>query len=102
VLGVAVRALWIADNFPVLSVVGFLVMLAGAVMAVTSAGSRPVRRQRGERQERYGVERFVGAERMTPHETGRPPPRTAVVGIDATRRRPRPDRPRLITALASR
>ena len=40
VLGVAVRALWIADNFPVLSVVGFLVMLAGAVMAVTAIGAK--------------------------------------------------------------
>ncbi len=40
VLGVAVRALWIADNFPVLSVIGFLVMLAGAVMAVTAIGAK--------------------------------------------------------------
>ena len=40
VVGVAVRALWIADNFPVLSVIGFLVMLAGAVMAVTSVGAK--------------------------------------------------------------
>ena len=40
VLGVAVRALWIADNFPVLSVVGFLVMLGGAVMAVTAVGAK--------------------------------------------------------------
>ena len=40
VLGVAVRALWIADNFPVLSVVGFMVMLAGAVMAVTAIGAK--------------------------------------------------------------
>ena len=40
VLGLAVRALWIADNFPVLSVIGFLVMLTGAVMAVTSVGSK--------------------------------------------------------------
>jgi Protein of unknown function (DUF3040) len=40
VLGVAVRALWIADNFPVLSVIGFLVMLTGAVMAVTSVGAK--------------------------------------------------------------
>ncbi len=40
VLGVAVRALWIADNFPVLSVVGFLVMLTGAVMAVTAVGAK--------------------------------------------------------------
>jgi Protein of unknown function (DUF3040) len=40
VLGLAVRALWIADNFPVLSVIGFLVMLTGAVMAVTSVGTK--------------------------------------------------------------
>ena len=40
VLGLAVRALWIADNFPVLSVIGFLVMLTGAVMAVTSVGAK--------------------------------------------------------------
>ena len=48
VLGLAVRALWIADNFPVLSVIGFLVMLTGAVMAVTSVGAKgqqaPVKR----------------------------------------------------------
>ena len=40
VVGVAVRALWIADNFPVLSVIGFLVMLTGAVMAVTAVGAK--------------------------------------------------------------
>jgi hypothetical protein len=40
VLGLAVRALWIADNFPVLSVIGFLVMLTGAVMAVTAVGAK--------------------------------------------------------------
>jgi DUF3040 family protein len=40
VVGVAVRALWIMDNFPVLSVIGFLVMLTGAVMAVTSVGAK--------------------------------------------------------------
>jgi xanthine/uracil permease len=40
VVGVAVRTLWIADNFPVLSVIGFLVMLTGAVMAVTSVGAK--------------------------------------------------------------
>src|SRR5262245_6481146 len=37
VVGVAVPALWLA-SFPVLSVVGFLAMLAGAVLAVTSIG----------------------------------------------------------------
>jgi Protein of unknown function (DUF3040) len=39
VVGVAVPQLWLADSFPVLSVVGFLVMLGGAVVAVTSVGS---------------------------------------------------------------
>jgi hypothetical protein len=39
VVGVAVPALWLASSFPVLSVVGFLVMLGGAVLAVTSVGS---------------------------------------------------------------
>ncbi len=39
VVGVAVPQLWLADSFPVLSVVGFLVMLGGAVVAVTSVGA---------------------------------------------------------------
>jgi hypothetical protein len=39
VVGVAVPQLWLASSFPVLSVVGFLMMLGGAVMAVTSLGS---------------------------------------------------------------
>jgi Protein of unknown function (DUF3040) len=39
VVGVAVPALWLASSFPVLSVVGFLMMLGGAVLAVTSVGS---------------------------------------------------------------
>ena len=39
VLGVAIPALWLASSFPVLSVIGFLVMLAGAVLAVTAVGS---------------------------------------------------------------
>jgi hypothetical protein len=38
VVGVAVRSLWLA-NVPVLSVVGFLAMLGGAVLAITSGGS---------------------------------------------------------------
>ena len=38
VLGIAVRALYLGE-FPVVSVAGFLVMLAGAVLAVTSVGS---------------------------------------------------------------
>jgi protein-S-isoprenylcysteine O-methyltransferase Ste14 len=38
VVGVAVPQLWLG-SFPVLSVVGFLMMLGGAVLAVTSVGS---------------------------------------------------------------
>lgn len=38
VVGVAVRSIWVS-NVPVVSVVGFLVMLAGAVMAITSVGA---------------------------------------------------------------
>ncbi|MGQ0574920.1 MAG: DUF3040 domain-containing protein [Pseudonocardia sp.] len=38
VLGVALPMLWLG-SFPVLSVVGFLVMLGGAVLAVTSVGA---------------------------------------------------------------
>ncbi len=37
VVGVAVRALWLADNVPVVSVIGFLAMLGGALLAVTSS-----------------------------------------------------------------
>ncbi len=39
VVGVAVPALWLASSFPVISVLGFLVMLGGAVLAVTSVGA---------------------------------------------------------------
>jgi hypothetical protein len=39
VLGVAIPALWLASSFPVLSVVGFLLMLTGAVLAITSVGA---------------------------------------------------------------
>ena len=39
VVGVAVPQLWLASSFPVVSVVGFLMMLGGAVLAVTSVGS---------------------------------------------------------------
>ena len=38
VVGVAVPQLWLASSFPVLSVVGFLGMLGGAVLAITSVG----------------------------------------------------------------
>ena len=39
VVGVAVPQLLVGGSFPVVSVVGFLVMLGGAVLAVTSVGS---------------------------------------------------------------
>jgi hypothetical protein len=39
VVGVAIRAIWL-QNIPVVSVVGFLVMLTGAVLAVTSIGGK--------------------------------------------------------------
>ena len=39
VLGIAVKELYLGGVFPVVSVVGFLVMLGGAVLAVTSVGS---------------------------------------------------------------
>lgn len=38
VVGVAVHAIWIS-NVPAVSVVGFLVMLGGAVLAITSIGA---------------------------------------------------------------
>lgn len=38
VLGVALPMLWVGD-FPALSVVGFLVMLGGAVLAITAVGA---------------------------------------------------------------
>jgi VIT1/CCC1 family predicted Fe2+/Mn2+ transporter len=38
VVGVAVHSIWLA-NVPVVSVVGFLVMLTGALMAITSVGA---------------------------------------------------------------
>jgi protein-S-isoprenylcysteine O-methyltransferase Ste14 len=38
VVGVAVHSIWLA-NVPVASVVGFLVMLAGALLAITSVGA---------------------------------------------------------------
>ncbi len=59
VVGVAVRALWIADNFPVLSVIGFLVMLAGAVMAVTSVGTKAQQQTSSKRAEQ-DKNRFTG------------------------------------------
>jgi DUF3040 family protein len=38
VVGVAIRSIWL-QNIPVVSVVGFLVMLTGAVLAITSVGA---------------------------------------------------------------
>ena len=58
VVGVAVRALWFADNFPVLSVIGFLVMLAGAVMAVTSVGTKG--QQAATKKSEQDKSRFTG------------------------------------------
>jgi xanthine/uracil permease len=58
VVGVAVRALWIADNFPVLSVIGFLVMLTGAVMAVTSVGAKA--QQTSAKRAEQDKSRFTG------------------------------------------
>ncbi|GEL25501.1 membrane protein [Pseudonocardia sulfidoxydans NBRC 16205] len=61
VVGVAVRALWLASSFPVLSVVGFLLMLGGAVLAVTSVGASGTQAQQGgkntpqQAQERGGI-----------------------------------------------
>ena len=58
ILGLAVRALYIAGSFPIVSVIGFLVMLAGAVMAVTSVGakSQQAPAKRGEQDK----SRFTG------------------------------------------
>ncbi|MGD9991568.1 DUF3040 domain-containing protein [Pseudonocardia sp.] len=61
VVGVAVRALWLASSFPVLSVVGFLLMLGGAVLAVTSVGAGSATAAQGgksapqQAQERGGI-----------------------------------------------
>jgi uncharacterized membrane protein HdeD (DUF308 family) len=60
VLGVAVRALWIADNFPVLSVIGFLVMLAGAVMAVTAIGAKGQQQAGNAKRGEPDKSRFTG------------------------------------------
>ena len=40
VVGVVVKQTWIGDTLPILSVVGFVAMLIGAVLAITSAGSK--------------------------------------------------------------
>ena len=54
VVGVAVPQLWLASSFPVISVVGFLVMLGGAVVAVTRSVPpvRPHRRPRRQSRTR--------------------------------------------------
>jgi hypothetical protein len=39
VVGLAVRQLYLAEVFPVVSILGFLVMLGGAWLAVSSSGS---------------------------------------------------------------
>jgi protein-S-isoprenylcysteine O-methyltransferase Ste14 len=59
VVGVAVPQLWLADSFPVLSVVGFLVMLGGAVVAVTSVGSNG-QAQRPTKSAELDKNRFTG------------------------------------------
>lgn len=55
--GVAIRALWIG-NFPVLSVIAFLVMLTGAVMAVTSVGAGKGQQAAAKREQ--DKSRFTG------------------------------------------
>ncbi len=54
VLGVAVRALWLANNVPVVSVIGFLVMLGGAVLAVTSVGGTKTPAEKDATPDRNG------------------------------------------------
>lgn len=51
VVGVAVPQLWLASSFPVLSVVGFLAMLGGAVLAVTAVGGASRQGQAKEQSE---------------------------------------------------
>src|SRR5688572_17847624 len=51
VVGVAVPQLWLASSFPVLSVVGFLAMLGGAVLAVTAVGGASKQGQAKEQSE---------------------------------------------------
>lgn len=54
VLGVAVRSIWLS-NVPVVSVVGFLVMLTGAVLAVTSIGAgKKTPNKAGEPERKFG------------------------------------------------
>jgi hypothetical protein len=60
VVGVAVPQLWLASSFPVISVVGFLVMLGGAVVAVTSVGSGGQPQQQAKGAEAPDKNRFTG------------------------------------------
>jgi xanthine/uracil permease len=54
VLGVAVRSIWLS-NVPVVSVVGFVVMLTGAVLAVTSIGAgKKAPNKSGEPERKFG------------------------------------------------
>jgi hypothetical protein len=54
VVGVAVPQLWLASSFPVLSVIGFLAMLGGAVMTVTSVGAAKSGQQKPAEQDKNG------------------------------------------------
>jgi len=58
VVGLAVPALWLAGSLPIVSILGFLVMLGGALLAVTSvgAGGLGVETKDGE----SGKSRFTG------------------------------------------
>jgi hypothetical protein len=51
VVGVAVHSIWVS-NVPVVSVIGFLVMLGGAVLAVTSVGAGRKTETKGPEQDR--------------------------------------------------
>ncbi|HEY1971572.1 MAG TPA: DUF3040 domain-containing protein [Pseudonocardia sp.] len=51
VVGVAVHSIWLS-NVPVVSVIGFLVMLGGAVLAVTSVGAGRKSETKGAEQDR--------------------------------------------------
>lgn len=55
VVGVAVHSTW-AANVPVVSVVGFLVMLGGALLAITSvgAGKKQAKNAEPEQRSRFG------------------------------------------------
>jgi DUF3040 family protein len=51
VVGVAIRSIWL-QNIPVVSVVGFLVMLTGAVLAITSIGASKKAPKKGAEPDR--------------------------------------------------